>query len=83
MKQIYLETNIVIFATTENAKIAQYMETLAKPHHVKCRVMHLKQAVNVHVTWVGGDILQMMENLMMDTTARTVGETVEAVKEVR
>ena len=73
MKQIYLETNIVIFATTESAKIAQYMETLAKPHHVQCRVMHLNQAVNVHVTAVGGDQIQMMENIMMDSTAENVG----------
>ena len=58
------------------------METLAKPHHVKCRVMHLKQAVNVHVTAVGGEQLQMMENTMMDSTAWTVGETVGDVKSV-
>ena len=59
------------------------METLANPHHVKCRAMHLKQAVNVHVTAVGGEYLQMMENIMMDTTAWTVLETVEYVKPVR
>ena len=58
------------------------METLAKPHHVKYRVMHPNQAVSVHVTSVGRDKLQMMEDIMMDSTAWTAGETVVDVPSV-